>query len=77
MLTGVVYGWCIAHDKFFTSLEAKKWRASINVDFSKMKREDAKKYSISYVVNNYSITPKSDDEADAILIGQAYVNMFS
>lgn len=77
MLVGVVYGWALEHETFISLLEAKKWRSCISSDFAKMKREDAKEWSKQYAENKYKISVQSDDESDAILIGQAQIEMFS
>lgn len=77
MLVGVVLGWAVSHDCFFEALEAKRWRSAINTEFAKMKRTDAKAYSIQQANDKYKITVSTDDEADAILIGQAQIELFS
>ena len=40
------------------------------------KREELKKWDIDKVTELYSKTIQTDDEADAILIGAAYINMW-
>lgn len=77
MLTGVVFGYTVSNDAHFESFEAKKWRSTIDSAFAKMKREDAKQWGIEYVKNRYGITVETDDESDAVLIGQAQINIFS
>lgn len=78
-IQGIVYAWCIMHDAEFYCIMPSAWRKHIP-DFPNgkgIKREEQKKFSINYVTDNYNITPKTDDESDAILIGEGVIRMLT
>lgn len=74
-IIGVVYGWCLAHQNvFFGEMSPSQWRGALGLQ-GKGKREDLKREAIDYV-KQYGIYVVSDNEADAICIGLAYISKF-
>lgn len=68
IIIGVVRGWCLEHDCEFDLVHTSVWRAALNPFYPvPKKREDLKKWStqIAGVID--------DNEADAILIGRAWL----
>lgn len=75
-IIGVVYGWCLAQELvFFQDLTPSQWRSALGLQ-GKGKRDELKRESINYV-NQQGIPVVSDNEADAICIGLAYINQFT
>ena len=74
-LQGVVYAWCINNDCEFNVILPSQWRKQLSISQSKKKREELKEQSIQYVLDKYQISV-TDDEADAICIGDAVIKMF-
>lgn len=71
-IIGVVYGWCLSHEGvYYEELTPSQWRGYLGIQ-GKGKREELKQVSIDYV-NDHGIKVKSDNEADAICIGFAYI----
>lgn len=78
ILYGMVYGWCIYHEKFFFSFPPSEWRSLIKVEQPKQKKREVwKQWSLDTVKTLFDINTKQDDRADAILIGQAYIELFT
>lgn len=75
-LQGVVFAWCMQNDCEFNTILPSQWRKHLSMQQSKLKREELKEQSIQYVYKNYNILV-TDDEADAICIGDAVVKMFA
>lgn len=74
---GVVMGWSLSHNTEYHFIMPSSWRKHIP-DFPNgrgVKREVEKAFSIKYVTDNYGFIPKTDDESDAILIGESVVRM--
>ena len=76
MILGVVYGWCIIHNAYFEMLRPSEWRALISNEKKGRKRNELKLWSVRKVKELFNIDV-TDDESDAILIGQAYVNKYT
>lgn len=76
-LHGVAMGWCYMNDVNHHLIYPSTWRKYIPgfPNGRSVKREQQKDYSVQYVRDNYKIEPKTDDEADAILIGEAVNRM--
>ena len=76
-IQGVVFAWCLQHDAEFYCIMPSAWRKYIPEfpNGRSVKREQQKAYSIKYVQERYKISPASDDESDAILIGEAAIRM--
>lgn len=77
-IQGVIFAWCITNNVEFHCIMPSSWRKYIpNFPNGKgIKRQEQKDFSITYVTEKYNITPKSDDEADAILIGEGVLRMY-
>lgn len=76
-LQGVVYAWCLNNDCEFNTIRPTQWRKLLNFQQGKnVKREQLKKQSLQYVLENYRLEV-TDDEADAICIADAVIKMFS
>ena len=76
MIAGAIAGKCIEDDIFFYSFRPTEWRKLVADADAKLprKRDELKLWSKAKVKMLYNIDVENDDESDAILIGQAYVN---
>lgn len=79
-----VYIWSILHDNtFFYAMRPTEWRKHCSDDewrkkIIKKKRPELKKLAVLEVEKLFpNISLYSDDEAEAILIGLAYIHLFS
>lgn len=72
-LQGIIWGWCIGHNKEFNILMPSAWRKYIPEcpNGRSAKRDEQKAFAINYVSKQYKVKAKTDDEAEAILIGEA------
>lgn len=77
MILGAVYGQCLQAGIYYCSLRPTQWRAAVKDEGEKLprKRDDLKSWSISKVNNLFKISEIDDNVSDAILIGQAYINI--
>ena len=75
MILGFVYGWCLEHNTYFEMMKPTVWRSMIGSEKKGRKREELKAWSVKKVNELYNIDVV-DDQSDAILIGQAYVNKY-
>lgn len=75
MILGFVYGWCLEHNTYFEMMKPTVWRSLISSEKKGRKREELKAWSMKKVNELYGID-SGDDQSDAILIGQAYVNKY-
>lgn len=73
---GAVRGWAITHNAFFYEIAPTEWRSAIGIQSKGLKREELKRLSLDYVADKYKITDISDDQSDAICIGDAYINIY-
>lgn len=75
-IMGAVQGWCISHGCEYTELSPSEWRRWINTEQEKLPRDrkSLKLWSINKAKKNHNIVV-SDDAADAICIGEAYINL--
>ena len=75
-LQGVIYAWCINNTCEFNTIRPTQWRKQLNFQQGKnVKREQLKKQSLQYVLDNYGLEV-TDDEADALCIADAVIKMF-
>lgn len=77
-ILGVIYGWCITHDCEYIELRPTEWRSltkRISTEKIGRTREELKQWSIKRVKELFGLEV-SDDEADALLIGQALINRY-
>lgn len=76
-LTGAIRGFCIEHDIEYINLSPSIWRSVIVHTYKQKpgsrKREDQKVWALDIVNNKLGIITKSTDLAEAVLIGEAYV----
>lgn len=75
-LQGVIYAWALMNGAEFVTIRPTEWRKLVGIT-GKHKRAELKLLAVSMVENLYNIRPQSDDEAEAILIGQAAINKFN
>lgn len=73
---GAVYTYHILNDCFYFEIQPSQWRGQLGIQSSKKKRAELKQLSIEYVKDTIGITI-TDDEADSICAGLAYIKMFS
>lgn len=78
-IQGVVYAWCLIHHVEFHLLMPSVWRKYIPgfPQGKGIKRNEQKKFSVKYFKDNYGKTPWSDDESDAVCIGEAAIRILS
>lgn len=77
MIIGAVKGWCIANNVFFDIYPPNIWRKLVAYEEEKIptKREIAKAWAVSKVKDLYNINENNDNICEAILLGQAYINL--
>lgn len=73
-IIGTVYAYALQNKIRYVELEASQWRSYLHMQKRGRKRDEYKKLSIQHakIVANKDIT---DDEADAICIGQGFLKM--
>lgn len=78
MILGAIQGKCLENNIFFSLLRPTEWRKLVSDENEKLprKREELKQWSKQKVSDIMGINYINDDISDAILIGQAYINMF-
>lgn len=72
---GIARAYSISKGLFFYEYMPSSWRKLLGWNQGKKKREELKKMSIDYIKNKYGIDA-TDDEADCICIGLAYIENF-
>jgi len=72
MMIGSVFGWCSFNDVVFHKIKPSAWRSTIGISIGNKSRNELKDADIEYVLNKYGVEC-TDDEADAIGIGEAGV----
>lgn len=79
-IVGVVRGYSLSCDKdiTFIRLRPTEWRKLVkgNINPPKSKKDGLKEWDIKRCEELYLFKPIDDNEADAVLIGSAYINMF-
>ena len=75
-IIGVVYCYSILNSCFYYEIQATQWRSKLGMQSSKRRREEYKKLSIKYIKDNLKLDV-TDDEADSICVGIAYIKIFS
>ena len=80
-LLGSIRGYCVINNIDYYSLRPGEWRSEVvsivNQKPNGRKREDQKAWALDIVNNKFNIDTNVDDEAEAILLGMAYMNLFS
>lgn len=74
---GAVYGKCLENDIFYYAFRPSEWRSLISSEQKPRKRKELKEWGWNWVKENMNIECKSDDVSDAIMIGKAYINLFT
>lgn len=75
MIFGAVYTICLQRNIEFQELRPTEWRKLIDSGKKPRKRDELKEWSKQKVKELFKIDDVNDDISDAILIGQAYINM--
>lgn len=75
MIFGAVYTICLQNEIEFQQLRPTEWRKLIDSGKKPRKRDELKEWSKQKVKELFKIEDINDDISDAILIGQAYINM--
>ena len=76
MILGAVFGVCIYNNFDYCSIRPTQWRKAVHADeHLPRKREELKAWSLDRVKSLYEIDNITDDVSDAILIGQAFLNI--
>lgn len=71
-IVGMIRGFCIYNGIYFEEIAPTEWRKILGFKQGKgVKRDEEKLQSVQYVKDRYNINPKTDDESDAICIGDA------
>ena len=73
---GVVYCYSILNNCYYHEIQASQWRSQIGIQGKNRKRDEYKQLAIEYVKNTLDIDV-TDDEADSICAGIAYIKMFT
>ena len=76
MIIGAIYGKCLEKNIYYSSLRPTEWRKLIDPGKKPRKRDELKEWSKQKVKEIFEIDNITDDVSDAILIGQAYLNLF-
>ena len=74
-ILGIVRGYCITHDVYYSEIKPSEWRKYCSLDQGGKKRAELKAASVDYVKNKYGIEV-NDDVSDAICIGDAVINIY-
>lgn len=75
-IIGVVYCYSILNNCYYHEIQASQWRSQIGIQGKNRKRDEYKQLAVEYVKNALGVDV-SDDEADSICAGIAYVKMFT
>lgn len=74
-LQGVIYGYCVLNDCEFNAIRPTSWRKLAGINQKGKKRDELKKLAIDAVYQRLGINV-GDDEAEAILIGIAALELY-
>lgn len=74
---GAIYGKCLERNIFYHAFRPSEWRSLISSEQKPRKRKELKEWGWNWVKENMNIECKSDDVSDAIMIGKAYINLFT
>ena len=73
---GVVYCYSILNECYYHEIQASQWRSQIGIQGKNRKRDEYKQLAIEYVKDILGVAV-TDDEADSICAGIAYIKMFA
>lgn len=74
-LQGVIYGYCVLNDCEFNAIRPTSWRKLAGINQKGKKRNELKKLAIDAVYQRLGFNV-GDDEAEAILIGIAALELY-
>ena len=77
MILGAVYGKCVCNGIEYQSLRPTEWRKAIDGEKKPKKRDELKEWSKQKAKDIFGVDNVTDDVSDAMLIGQAYINLFN
>lgn len=77
MILGIVFYHCYENGISYYSYLPSEWRKLIDSGKKPRKRVELKQWDIDRFKELYDQEPQTDDEADAALIGTAYVRMWA
>ena len=79
MLAGAIMGKCVEKNIFYYQFRPTEWRKLVSDKNEKLprKRDELKIWGKKKVKELFGIEVENDDESDSILIGQAYINMYT
>ena len=77
MILGAIYGKCLENEIHYCSMRPTVWRKYIDTGAKPRKREELKEWSKQKAKEIFGLDDISDDVSDAILIGQAFINMMN
>lgn len=77
-IQGAIFAWCVTHDAEFNCIMPSAWRSYIDgfPNGKGAKRQEQKNFSVQYVTDKYGFEPITDDQSDAILIGEGYFRFY-
>ena len=76
-LQGMIIGYLYEHNIAVDSPLPTQWRKKLGFQQGQgIKRAELKEQSLTYVKNIYGISTESDDAAEAVCIGAAYIDVF-
>lgn len=77
-IMGAVHMWCVLNGCEYVPLSPAEWRKLAKDGDEKLPRksEELKKWSIERTKALFCFEPKSDNEADGVLIGYGYISQF-
>ena len=77
-LHGIAQGWCYCYNAEYNLIYPSQWRKYIPgfPNGRNTSRDEQKEYSVKYVTEHYGFTPITDDQSDAILIGEGVLRMY-
>ena len=80
-LVGVVRGWCMSQrrQRFFYRMRPTEWRRLVKKEGERIprsKKKGIKAWDVRKACEIFGIEPADDNEADAVLIGHAYIRLF-
>ena len=75
-IQGVIFAWCITNNAEFYCIMPSAWRKYIPEFPNGKGRKELKNFSVKYVTDKYGFVPTTDDQSDAILIGEGVLRMY-
>lgn len=77
-IVGMIRGYCVYNGIYFEEISPTQWRKDLGFKQGRgVSRAEEKAQSVAYVKQKYNIDVKTDDESDAICIGDAMYKRYS